>query len=254
MAGHRFFLTPSSFAGGDRIRFNEAIAHQVRNVLRLRPGMRVTALDDAGLEYEVELVTVERDAVVGQVVTSRPARGEPGVAVTLYQSLLKGDRFEWVLQKGTEIGVAAFVPVISERTVRREAEQVEKKRARWERIIREAAEQSGRGRLPCLGPALDVDEVCAQAGSEADLALMPWEEAEGLGLLTAVWNANPRPRRVALLIGPEGGFAAHEVAAARQAGILVVTLGTRILRAETAGVVAAAIALAGLGEMGGNGA
>jgi 16S rRNA (uracil1498-N3)-methyltransferase len=253
MVGHRFFLLPSSFAG-DTVRFDDSLAHQVRNVLRLRPGARVTALDDAGLEYEVELTTVERGAVVGRVLASRPAQGEPGVSVTLYQSLLKGDRFEWVLQKGTEIGVTAFVPTIGQRTVRREADRVEKRRDRWERIVREAAEQSGRGRLPRLGEAMDLDKACERAGAEADLSLMPWEGADGPGLLAAVWDQDVRPRRVALLIGPEGGYAEHEVAAARQAGVQVVTLGARILRAETAGIVAAAIALAGLGEMGGSGA
>jgi 16S rRNA (uracil1498-N3)-methyltransferase len=246
--GHRFFLDPAAWCG-ETVHFDAALAHQLRNVLRLRPGARVTALDGTGVEYQVELTRVERDAAVGWVLSRRAAQGEPSVEVVLYQSMLKADRFEWVLQKGTELGVTAFVPTISARTVRREAARVEKKRDRWERIVREAAEQSGRGRLPELRAALELGQACVQAAAESDLALIPWAEAAAPGILAAVRDRVPRPDHVALLIGPEGGYAQHEVDAARQAGVQPVTMGPRILRAETAGVVAAALVLAGLGEM-----
>ncbi len=149
---HRFFITPDQHRGLI-VHFDDEQAHQMRRVLRLRPGARVLALDGKGLQYEVQLEEVTNSRVTGLVATKTPATGEPRVRLTLFQSLLQRDKFEWVLQKGTEIGVAAFVPVITRRSLVREGDVGENKLVRWRRIIKEAAEQSGRGVLPSLiGP------------------------------------------------------------------------------------------------------
>ncbi|MBL7200309.1 MAG: 16S rRNA (uracil(1498)-N(3))-methyltransferase [Anaerolineae bacterium] len=246
---HRFFVPPESISQG-LVTFDAALAHQLRNVLRMRPGEQVTALDDSGWEYLVELTSLEPDRALGCVCGQNPSQGEPRLRLTLYQSMLKGDRFEWVLQKGTELGVSAFVPVLSRRSVVRDAGRMEKRRPRWERILREAAEQSRRGRLPQLAVPVSFDAACRESVRVHDLSLIPWEDAGTGSLLDALRALDAPPKSVALLIGPEGGFEREEVMLARRQEIGVVTLGPRILRAETAALASVAIVMSELGEMG----
>lgn len=248
---HRFFVPPDAVCGRE-VHFDRAPAHQMRSVLRLRPGDEVIVLDGTGVEYTVDLVALERDAAQGRVRARRVAQTEPRLALTLYQGLLKADRFEWVLQKGTELGVSTFVPLLSRRTVARPGESIENKRTRWARIISEAAEQSHRARLPHLADPLDWAAACAAAARAHDLFLLPWEGASGPGLCALLHALPAPPARPGLLIGPEGGLEAAEVDLARAHGAQVVTLGPRILRAETAGLAAVAIILSELGEMGGS--
>ena len=157
-----------------------------------------------------------------------------------------------MLEKGTELGVAAFVPLLSRRNVVRPVRGRSGRSERWQRIVREAAEQCGRSVLPEVMPAQGLEEALSTL---ADLRLLSWEGEEAQGLATALQRARPqldavqRPA-VILLIGPEGGFAAEEVALAREAGAQVVSLGRRILRSETAGLAAAAAVLYELGELG----
>lgn len=240
----RFFVLPEAMAG-EQVTFNAAQAHQLCRVLRLRPGDRMTVLDNSGLEYEVELVAVRHDGATGRVVAKRSVQTEPRLSLTLYPCLLKGDRLEWVLQKGTELGVSAFVPLFSSRTVIRGRESVAAKRPRWQEIIREAAEQSHRGRLPSLAVPLSFAEACAQCARTHTLSLIPWEKEESVALVEAL---QVRPASVGLFIGPEGGFDPSEIALARSHGIRPVTLGPRILRAETAAIAAVAVVMAGPGE------
>jgi 16S rRNA (uracil1498-N3)-methyltransferase len=236
---HRFFVPPQ-WIDGSTVRLDERVTHQIRNVLRMRPGAHIVVLDNQGWEYEVELAEIEKNQAGGQVIEKRPATGEPSVQVTLYQCLLKKDNFEWVLQKGTEIGVSRFVPVISQRTVIADSGRVSSaKRSRWERIITEAAEQSHRGRLPVLEKPVSFEQTLADA-APSDLALIPWEK-EASQTLRAVLRDTAA--RVALFIGPEGGFADDEIALAGQHGVIPVTLGPRILRAETAAIAAALLVL-----------
>jgi 16S rRNA (uracil1498-N3)-methyltransferase len=243
---HRFFVTPDQLQNG-RVAFSDDQAQQIQKVLRLRPGQHVMVLDNAGWAYEVKLTLVSRKGTAGEVLERQPATGEPAVVLTLYQSVIKWDRFEWVLQKGTEVGVARFVPVITQRSRLKSSDEIKPNRvARWQRIIAEAAEQSQRGRLPRLAPAVNLSEAMASCSAEA--ALIPWEEAEG-GISIGTALASRRPQSVALFIGPEGGFTEEEVAAGRRRGIIPVSLGRRIMRAETAAVVAAALVLHELGEM-----
>ena len=236
---HRFFIAPYNFAG-DRVVLPEATAHQIRNVLRLRPGAAIVVLDNSGWEYEVLLRQVDRQQVVGEAVAKRPSPNEPSVQLTLYQALMKRDKFEWVLQKGTEIGVSHFVPVVTQRSLVQDIDIKEGKQLRWEKIIIEAAEQSRRGRIPTLQAPQTLAE--ALATHPAQPGLIAWEEADELTIRGA-FEDGKRPSHISLFIGPEGGFAAEEVEAAQTAGIRAITLGKRILRAETAALVASALVL-----------
>jgi 16S rRNA (uracil1498-N3)-methyltransferase len=238
----RFFVPPTlDLTPGAAVDLPLEIVHQAGHVLRLRPGDRVLLLDGAGREAEVVLTTFNRKQVAGEVIASRAAPLPPSPHVTLYQAVLKGDHFGWVLQKATELGVAAIVPVVTERTVVPFSEAaVPTKHAGWARIIRVAAEQCLRGTLPVLHPPLPWPAACRQM-AQAQAALLPWEEAT-TPLPAALAQARAAAQ-VALAIGPEGGFSPAEIAVAQAAGLTAVSLGPRILRAETAALACCALLL-----------
>lgn len=229
---HRFFIPPQ-WIDRERVVITGELVHQLRDVLRLQGGDHIEVLDDSGWEYEVAVVEVTKDHVTGAICGKR-AVAEPGTRITLYQALLKGNKFEFILQKCTELGVSAFVPMMCERCVA--AHPTDKKEGRWQRIIAEAAEQSGRGKLPRLEPALPFEQACR---SVTGLSLLAWEGENTAGLRPALRGETKSPLAVNLFIGPEGGFSPAEVELTQHCGIMPVTLGRRVLRAETAGLVAA---------------
>lgn len=217
----------------------------------MQPGDLLLLMDGSGREYLAELRAIGEAGVSGTVLEERAASGEPAVHLTLYQCALKNDRMEWVLQKGTELGVSRFVPVVSERTIVRPADKVARKANRWRTILREAAEQSRRGRIPALSEPLTWPEAVAHPGPD-EVRLVPWERPGGsISLVKAVHAAaeSGTPAAVALLIGPEGGISEAEMDVALAQEWNAVTLGPRILRAETAALAAVSIVMSGLGEM-----
>jgi 16S rRNA (uracil1498-N3)-methyltransferase len=243
----RFFVPPGTVRAR-HITLGPPLAHRLGRVLRLRRGDHVILAEGGPQEYEVQLTGVSGHAVTALVVAEREAPPEPGVNITLYQSLIRANRFDLVLEKGTEIGVARFVPMIAARSqVQADGEPAPARAERWQRLIIEAAEQCGRGRLP----AVEAPRAFEQAVSAAPgVKLLPYEEEEGLGL-SAYLNLLPlAPEEVSLFIGPEGGFEEAEVAFAREQGAAVVTLGSRIMRAETAAIVAVALVLNACGDLG----
>lgn len=249
---HRFFVPPD-WLEEDKVTIVGSLVHQIRNVLRLGPGDHIVVLDNSGWEREVEITRVGKEHASGQVVDKRLASGEPRTKITLYQGVLKGRRFDFTLQKGTELGIVEFVPLISDRCVIASLDDVDKKRERWQRIILEAAEQSRRGRLPHLRPAMLFRPACESARRGGGLSLIPWEEARDMekatSLRAVLQGAEQPPFSVNILVGPEGGFTPDEVEMARQYGLIPISLGPRILRAETAGLVAAAAIFYELGDL-----
>jgi len=242
---HRFFVLP------ERIQDKEVVlgeqAHQIRDVLRLEVGERIIVLDNEGAEYEVELTEVRKDEARGQVVEEREATGEPRVRITLYQSILSREKFEWVLQKCTEVGVAGFVPVVTERSVVRDSGIKANRLRRWRRIIQEAAEQSHRGRLPELGTAVRFED--ALKGLDGfDMSLIASPGAKGKSLRDCLKGPGTAGT-VALFVGPEGGFTDDEVRQVCGSGAIAFGLGKRILRTETAAVVASSVILYELGGL-----
>ena len=225
------------------------LARRLAKVLRLQRGDRVVLADGSGRDYEVELKELSARAASAFVVEERPSPLEPSVELVLYQSLVRPQRFELVLEKGTEIGVSRFVPLLSGRAqVRTEAGS--QRTQRWRRIVSEAAEQCGRGRVPAVDPPAPFEEVVSASGGPG-LRIIPWESERSQGLRSYLRALEEQPASVSLIIGPEGGFAEEEVELARGAGCVPVSLGPRILRSETAGIVAAALVMHELGEMGG---
>ena len=251
----RFFI-PSDWIEEDRVSLEGSLVHQLSRVLRLKPDDRIIVLDDSGWEQEVVLVRFGTDRVLGHVVEKRLSSGEPRTKISLYQSVLKGQRFEFVLQKGTELGVVEFVPMIAARCIMSGLDDVSRKAERWQRIVLEAAEQAGRGRLPRLRSALLFPRACNRARRQGGMSLIPWEEECQRSLKRLFNDASDgeeqpdiRPFSVNLFIGPEGGFSSEEIEMALGYGLVPVSLGPRVLRAETAGLAAVSAILYELGDM-----
>jgi 16S rRNA (uracil1498-N3)-methyltransferase len=252
---HRFFV-PAEWLQGNKAEIHGPQAHQIARVLRMRPGNELVLLDNSGWEIQVQLTSVERELVTGQVLHRRLAGGEPRTKISLYQGVLRSRRFELVLQKGTELGIVEFVPTIADRCVVSDLDAVEKKHHRWEWIIQEAAEQCRRGRKPTLRPAFLFPRACEDAMHSGGLSIIFWEgEAQvGLGALMREAPEAPGeswpPFSINLFVGPEGGFTVEEITVAQRYGLVPATLGSRILRAETAGIAATAAILYALGDFG----
>jgi 16S rRNA (uracil1498-N3)-methyltransferase len=248
----RRFFVPTGLLAGREVNLPPRLARRLATVLRLKLGDRLLLADGAGRDYEVELTAISPRSAAAVVVAERPSPPEPSLELVLYQSTIRPQRFELVLEKGTELGVSRFVPVLSGRArVRTRSPAGEggsQRLQRWLRIVTEAAEQSGRGRVPAVDPPLPFEEAVSSAPG---LLLLPWEGERAQGLRSYLRSLGDRPQAVSLFIGPEGGFAEDEVRLARDAGCAPVSLGPRILRSETAGIVAAALVMHELGEMGG---
>lgn len=240
----RFFVSPQTLHA-DPVPLSEEIVHHLAAVLRLSAGEEVLLLDGEGRLCRCRLESLGRRGGTARVLECWQET-ESALPVRLLQGLPKGEKMELVLQKGTELGLTAFTPVLAERSIPvPAAERGEKRRQRWERIIREAARQSRRTHLPRLGAVLPLAEALQECGEE--LRLLLWEE-ESRPLAEVLPAAAPRD--VAVLVGPEGGLSAAEVALARRAGFVPVGLGPRILRSETAGLAIAAVLQYLYGDLG----
>ena len=244
---HRFFVPPE-WIDGDRATLSEATAHQIIHVLRMSPGDEIALLDGSGREYVVRLTSFSSDRVEGKAHAVLQDNTDQGLTVVLYQGTLKGDRFQWVLQKGTELGVSAFVPTVCRRSVARHSSTDKAGRhRRWMKIITEAAEQSGARLLPELRESTPFHEACDTV-DPSHTSIIPWEEEASVGLRQVLGDATSR--RINLFIGPEGGFEPEEVEHARSRGIVAVSLGKRVLRSETAAIAAVSAVRYHLGELG----
>ena len=236
---NRFFVNPNAI-DNNRVLFDAQQSHQIRHVLRLRSGAEVVVLDDQGWQYRVRMENTEDSEVTGWIVQRQRAGGEPAMDLILFQGSLKRDKFEWVLQKGTEVGIAGFVPVVTQRSLVRKIEMKDSRLIRWQSIVREAAEQCGRGRIPRIQVPISWEQSFQQSEDYA-LRLLASTEADAIPIVQALQGPVPVGKRVALWIGPEGGFSDAELATARRASIIPVSLGPRILRTETAAVVGATL-------------
>ncbi len=237
---HRFYL-PTSAVQGEQVLFPQDVSRQITRVLRLRPGAEVIVFCGDGSEIKVTLSVLDAAQTVGAVLEKSNNLAEPKAQVTLFIGLTQREKFEWVLQKCTEVGVSSFVPLISERSLVQSAREFENKQQRWERILLEAAEQSGRGIVPGLTAPLSFADGLDRLGG-LELGLFAWEEESRHNLDEAL-AGNVTARQIGLMVGPEGGFSPQEARQAQTGGWQPVSLGKRILRMETAAVVASALVI-----------
>ncbi len=237
---NRFFLPAENTLGG-QVLFPPETAHQIARVLRLRAGERVIVFDAFGIESRIVLTSVEAHAVVGEVEFQAPNTAEAPVDVWMYLCVSQREKFEWMLQKCTEVGAAGLAPVVSSRSLVQSLPELLKKTERWQRILQEASEQSGRGRIPKLLPPMHFEAALTQPAGDT-LRVLTWEEENGQSL-HALLKRHAAAHSVAVLVGPEGGFSPAEAGLAVAAGWQSVSLGARILRMETAAVVSAALVI-----------
>jgi 16S rRNA (uracil1498-N3)-methyltransferase len=254
----RFFISPEQISG-QRITISGEDVHHMVKVLRMKTGDELLLCDGEGAEYTAKIAQVNKSDITAEV-TARSKREIPYPLITLGQGLPKSDKMDWIVQKATELGVANIVPLITERTIVKLKDE-EKRVARWQKIAREAAMQSNRPDIPTVqhictyadflksitnppsppfnkggsskNPPLEKGEEGGFSSPDT-LLLLPWEE--GTVPIRGILPANPGMKNIIVLIGPEGGFSAHEAEAAQGNGFHLVSLGPNILRTETAAI------------------
>ena len=248
----RLYLPPEQLIpdGAAAVTAVEGEAHRyLSRVLRLAPGDRLVVFDGLGHEWDAEIAAITARATslrLGEQRTTPP----PRVAVTLLQAMPRNERMDLIVQKTTELGVARLVPVVSARSVAPPAGAGDSRLRRWRTIAQEAARQCGRADLPIIDAPTTLTAALDEAGNSSGPRLLVWEAAAEHSDSTPLRRAfTGAETAVTLLVGPEGGFEPGEAASARAAGFQVVGLGPRILRSETAALVAVALTQAALGEL-----
>jgi len=232
MARRRFFVDAVQ---SGRARITGPDAHHLTRVLRVEPGQQFEISDNHNV-YLAEVESARKD-LVSFVIHERLAAAEPVVRTTLLASLIRFERFEWIIEKANELGVERIVPLETERTEKGLRKAAEKRAVRWNRIAREASEQSRRARLPEISAAVALaDALAIEAGYRYLL-----EEAQAPPMLSVLPSSRLAGDRVALLLGPEGGWTDRERQLITTAGWCAVSLGQEILRAETAAIAGLAI-------------
>jgi 16S rRNA (uracil1498-N3)-methyltransferase len=241
----RFFVE-GVHAAGDRIAFAPDDAHKLATVLRKRTGDRVQVVDSGGIAYAATLDVDGRD--VRATLGERLDRGgaETKLAVTIAQAVPKGHKMDLVVEKATELGAHAIVPVRSARVIGHDTSPA--KVERWRRIAKSAAQQSGRARIPEIAEIHDWDALLATFG-RYDRVYVPWELAEPAPLRDVFEHELTGVSSVLVIIGPEGGISSEEITRARDAGASAISLGRRILRTETAALVVMSAILYARGEL-----
>ncbi len=247
MSEHRRFFVKPEDIDDETVVLAGGAARQIARVLRLTIGDSIEVLDGSGYEHEARIASLSRGEVVGTIVGRRMCPGEPAIRLTLAVCLPKSDKIEIIVQKATELGASELVVVRSERTVANPStERLNERLIRWERIAAEAAEQSGRGKLPRIRPLVGFDELMDEIPG-CDLAVVAWEQ-ETESSLKDVLRANSGARSVMVIIGPEGGLTESEVERARASGARSASLGKRLLRVETAAIAACAAVMYEIGD------
>ncbi|NLK37826.1 MAG: 16S rRNA (uracil(1498)-N(3))-methyltransferase [Epulopiscium sp.] len=235
----RFFVEKNQIQG-DTIHIEGEDASHITRVLRCRIGEEIWINDKDATDYRCEISTLEKNSVTVHILEALPCQSEPKTKITLYQGLPKAEKMEWIIQKCVELGVDAIVPVTTERCIVKLEKKETKKIERWAKIAESAAKQSGRGKIPEILPLCSFSQAIAEAAKK-DGAIIPYENEKNRGIRE--FSQKFSGESVAVFIGPEGGFSEKEIALAQESGILPVSLGKRILRTETAGMVAVALLL-----------
>lgn len=221
---------------GDTIAVEGTTAHHILHVLRMSVGDNVIFCDGAGTDYSatIESVNPKKAHVTFNLSSPKKCLTEPPVRIVLYQALIKGDKMEFIIQKCVELGVHEIVPVMTNHCVVR-IKDAAKKAARYQQIAESAAGQSMRGIVPRVSPAIEFENALAQMNSDGQ-TLVAHEREQKLALVSALTSADA----INIWIGPEGGFTAQEIAALKDRGAIAISLGPRILRAETAAIATVA--------------
>ncbi len=251
---HKFF-TPKELIGETSGKIIGDDVKHIYKVLRLSEGVEVILNDCEGTEYLAEVANISKQEVILNIKSKLEINNESDIEIILFQGLPKAQKMDLIVQKGTELGINTFVPVITSRVdVKLKGEF--KKLDRLNRIALEAAKQSKRSLVPKVVEPVEFNEVMNDIRN-IDLLLVPYENAEGFGIKTLFNSFNKEGanleniKKVGIFVGPEGGFEEEEIDNLKKEGAKIITLGKRILRTETAGFVAASLIQYELSDLGG---
>ncbi|MDD2483452.1 MAG: RsmE family RNA methyltransferase [Eubacteriales bacterium] len=211
----------------------EDIKH-ISKVLRLRIGDQIDVSDTVAFEYETEIVSIEAGVIRVRILAKQSFTREPKLWVSLYQGVPKQGKMEEIIQKSVELGVHEIIPLMTERTVVDDKKNVDKKTERWQRVSAEAVKQCRRGIIPKIGNTKKLSEA-VEDFSTYDLVLFPYEAEQNQTIKTVLKSLETKPKTIAFVIGPEGGFSKEEAKTIISRGGQSVSLGKTILRTETAG-------------------
>jgi 16S rRNA (uracil1498-N3)-methyltransferase len=244
MTRRRFYAPPAAFGPDEKsVKLSADETRHARDVLRLQNGDEIFVFDGAGREFHCTIQTINRDSAELSVIAEvEPARPESRLNLTLAIALLKGEKFDLVIQKSTELGVNRIVPLVTERAdIRpRDNEAAPKRLARWHRIALEAAKQTGRAYVPEIVAPHTLKLVLTSAAADKEISTtvtrLMFSERQGSSLAEATNSFAGQPAEIVALVGPEGGWTDEEIGLAREGRWDIVTLGGRTLRAETAAI------------------
>jgi 16S rRNA (uracil1498-N3)-methyltransferase len=238
------FYCPQPLSIGTHVALPEEIVHHL-HVLRLGIGERITLFNGEGGEYIAVLGSIEKKRALAEVKTFAPREAELPYAITLAQALPEASKMDWIIEKAVELGVTAIQPIAAQRcVVRLNEDRAARKLAHWQGILAAASEQSGRNRLPHLAEPIELRRWLTQHDLHTRILLTPRTDQS-----LSNWVRHHSPQPVAFLIGPEGGFTEQEEQMALDQGAVPLSIGSRILRTETAGLAALAALNAIWGEM-----
>lgn len=234
-----FFVDPGSVTP-PTISITGDLLHHLRSSLRVQSGDILILNDGYGTRYRVEVTRITSLAIDSRIIHRQTDPTHRSAPIVLGQTLIKGDKMDWVIQKATELGVAAIAPIQSAHSViKLNPDRLEHQRSRWERIARDAAQQSERWTIPTIADPVSLAEICRQYAS-APLKSILMERSSGPSLATVSLPPESQDP-IVVLVGPEGGWTQDEQRLAQEQGFLSLTLGPRILRAETAAIAALSI-------------
>jgi 16S rRNA (uracil1498-N3)-methyltransferase len=246
---HKFFVSMDNIYGDTAVITGEDVKH-IYKVLRLEEGDRVNINNLAGIEYEGEVLSVDKKEVRVKLVERLLYNSESSLAVTLFQGLPKSSKMDLIVQKATELGINEITPIITERVVVKSELSEFHKTERWKRIALEACKQSKRTLIPEVNVPVEFNELLKRI-ENFDLVVVPYENQEGIGIRNVAAKVKGNIKTAAVIIGPEGGFEEEEIEALKEKGCFIITLGPRILRTETAGFVCVSLLQYEFGDMGG---
>ncbi len=232
---YQFFVEGSQVADG-QIEITGNDVNHIKNVLRMKPGAQVRVSATQGTDYFCQIEQVEQERVLARILYQEREARELPVHLVLFQGLPKGDKMEFIIQKAVELGVSEIVPVAMRNcVVKLDEKKAAAKKRRWQAIAESAAKQSKRSRIPVICDVMDFEEALTY-GETLDLRLVPYENQRGMEHTREILGGLRREGSIGIFIGPEGGFDPKETQAVQGKGELL-SLGNRILRTETAGLV-----------------
>lgn len=224
----------------------------IYKVLRLQPGEKICINNCSGQEYLGEITCIDKKEVKANILEKMDINNDSPIDVTIYQGLPKASKMDLIVQKNTELGVKSITPIITERVVVKGDLKEYKKLDRWNRIALEACKQCKRSSIPKINKPIEFTQFLEEL-KKFDLIIVPYENQKGYGIKKLVEDIKKdNIKKVAIIIGPEGGFEEIEISMLKELGANIITLGPRILRTETAGFTCLSLIMYELGDLGGN--